>query len=227
MSPARSNSNLELLLATGNRGKAQEIRQALQGLPLRLSQLDEFPNVSSVEEDGVTYRDNAVLKALGYSKQTGLFALADDSGLEVDALAGAPGPLSARFAGEFATDQKRIQKLLFALEEQSLSLRTARFVCCIALAGWVSQEQDPENNLQLISLFEGKCEGSIANVPRGSNGFGYDPIFIPTGYAVTFAELPSEVKDRISHRAKALAMMRQFLEVWLEGPNLTAHKTAT
>jgi XTP/dITP diphosphohydrolase len=216
----------EVLVATSNRGKLSEIRDALQGLPIKVRQLDEFPAVSPVEEVGLTYKDNAILKALSYSKQTGLFALADDSGLEIDTLGGGPGPLSARFGGTAASDSERTQKLLLTLTQQPDSERSSRFVCCMALAGWPSDEgQFAQVTPIVLAVTEGRCEGFIADRPRGSNGFGYDPVFIPTGYQSTFAELPSEVKNKISHRAKALAAMREFLKR-CPGPNLTANKTA-
>ena len=128
--PARR--NLEILIATRNAGKVREIQETLSSLPIKLRYLEEFANVSTVPEDGLTYEENAVLKALGYSRQTGICALADDSGLEVDALGGMPGVFSARFAGEHASDRKRIEKLLMALAEFEGSKRSARFVCCMA-----------------------------------------------------------------------------------------------
>jgi XTP/dITP diphosphohydrolase len=216
----------ELLVATSNPGKLSEIRDALHGLQIKVRQLDEFPSVSPVEEVGLTYQDNAILKALSYSKQTGLFALADDSGLEVDALGGGPGPLSARFGGAAISDSERTQKLLLTLTQRSDSERSSRFVCCVALAGWLSDEgQLTQGDPTVLAVTEGRCEGFIADRPRGSNGFGYDPVFIPTGYQSTFAELPSEVKNKISHRAKALASMREFLKR-CPGPNLTAYENA-
>ena len=127
-------------MATRNRGKVREIQEALSSLPVKLRYLEEFGNVSTVDEVGQTYQENAVLKALGYSKQTGLLALADDSGLEVDALGGMPGVFSARFAGEHSSDHQRIEKLLAALSDSDRQ-RTARFVCCMALAGWEPSEE--------------------------------------------------------------------------------------
>jgi XTP/dITP diphosphohydrolase len=216
----------ELLVATSNRGKLREIRHALHGLPIKLRQLDEFPSVSPVEEVGLTYKDNAILKALSYSKQTGLFALADDSGLEIDALGGGPGPLSARFGGPTASDPERMEILLLTLTQHPDSERSSRFVCCVAFAGWPSLEgQLTKVDPSVLAVTEGACEGFIADRPRGSNGFGYDPVFIPTGYQSTFAELPAEVKNKTSHRAKALAAMREFLRR-CPGPNLTANETA-
>lgn len=210
------NPRLEILIATRNSGKIHEIREALRSLPVKLRRLDEFPKVSSIEEVGQTYQENAALKALGYSRQTGLCALADDSGLEVDALGGMPGVFSARFGGEEATDAERIEKLLRTLSEHPNAKRTARFVCCVALAGWQGDEQpttqaDPHE----LKVTKAMCEGNIANAARGTNGFGFDPVFVPESYSMTFAELPHEVKATISHRALALKAMRRFLDRWL------------
>jgi XTP/dITP diphosphohydrolase len=206
----------EILVATRNSGKIREIRGALRSLPVKLRHLDEFPNVSPVEEVGQTYQENAVLKALGYSKQTGLCALADDSGLEVDALGGMPGVFSARFGGEEATDAERIEKLLRTLSEHPASKRTARFVCCVALAGWQGDKQPmAQADPRVLKVTKAICEGNIANAARGTNGFGFDPVFVPENYSMTFAELPHEVKATISHRALALKAMRRFLDRWL------------
>lgn len=207
--------NLEILVATRNRGKVREIQEALSSLPVRLRDLEEFGNVSTVDEVGQTYQENAVLKALGYSKQTGLLALADDSGLEVDALGGMPGVFSARFAGEHSSDHQRIEKLLAALSDSDRQ-RTARFVCCMALAGCERREHRVESaEPHLLTVTEGRCEGAIATAARGTKGFGFDPVFVPAGYDATFAELPSAVKGEISHRGLALAAMRDFLGHWL------------
>jgi XTP/dITP diphosphohydrolase len=202
-------SPIEILIATHNRGKIREVRDALVSLPIKLRYLNEFPNLSLVNEVGRTYEENAVLKALGYARQTGLCALADDSGLEVDALAGGPGVHSARFGGENLSDPDRIQKLLADLSEEPRTRRGARFVCCMALAGW--QPARGTGELRLLTLIEAKCEGSIALQARGANGFGFDPLFVPEGHLATFAELPEEVKAKISHRAQALAAIRTFL----------------
>src|SRR5882724_712070 len=210
------NPPLEILVATRNAGKIREIQEALGSLPVKLRNLDEFPNVSSIEEVGQTYQENAALKALGYSKQTRLCALADDSGLEVEALGGMPGVFSARFGGEKASDAERIEKLLATLSEHPDSKRTARFVCCAALAGWQGEEQPmTQANPRLLKITEARCEGNIANAARGTSGFGFDPVFVPEDYSMTFAELPHEVKATISHRALALKAMRQFLDRWL------------
>lgn len=195
---------LELLVATRNSGKVQEIKLALQDLPLRLRFPDEFPELSLVDESGNSYEENAIIKARSYSRQTGLCALADDSGLEVAALGGGPGLLSARYAGSQASDEERIARLLSELSSSQGRERQARFMCVVAIA-----------DSRLINVAEGRCEGRIAEVPRGENGFGFDPIFIPENYESTFAELSLQTKNKISHRAQALARTRQFLSHWL------------
>jgi XTP/dITP diphosphohydrolase len=208
--------NLELVVATYNQGKVREIQKALESVPVKVRCLDEFAGVSLVPELGQTYQANAVLKAIGYAKQTRQFALADDSGLEVDALGGRPGVFSARFGGENASDADRIKILLSQLHDQSTSARSARFVCCMAFAGWPSahvsnQTEEP----RVLTIVEASCEGTIALAPRGVNGFGFDPVFVPSGYEQTFAQLPEETKALISHRAKALAGIRTFLTQWI------------
>ena len=203
----------EILVATHNPGKIREIQEAFRFSPVRLRYLKEFSDVPQVDEVGRTYQENAVLKALGYSRATGVCAVADDSGLEVDALGGMPGVFSARFGGDHASDAQRINLLLAALSEHPDKKRTARFVCCMAMAGWQQKEEAVKvGNPGLLKVTEGRCEGVIADAPRGSNGFGFDPVFVPIAYDATFAELPAEVKSRISHRALALEAMRAFLE---------------
>jgi XTP/dITP diphosphohydrolase len=189
----------ELLVATRNPGKILEVKEFFQELPLRLRFLDEFPELPVVHESAKSYEENAVLKATIYSQETGLCALADDSGLEVDALDGAPGVYSARSAGPGASDQDRTASLLARLSE--IKNRRARFVCVIAIAA-----------PSLLNVAEGSCEGIIAPAAKGTHGFGFDPIFIPEGYEQTFAELPPAVKNQISHRAKALAQAREYLK---------------
>jgi len=206
-------SPVEILIATHNKGKICEVQEALHSLPVKLRYLNEFSHVSLVDEVGRTYEENAVLKSLGYAKQTGVCALADDSGLEVDALGGGPGVRSARFGGDSLSDHARIQKLLAELSEQAPTIRSARFVCCMALADWQRTAVDGEP--RLLTLIEAKCEGSIAPQARGANGFGFDPVFVPKGYIATFAELPTGVKAKISHRAQALAAIGAFLRRWL------------
>ena len=211
-----STSRLEILVATSNPGKIREIQDGLNSLPVRLRYLDEFSNVSLVDEVGRTYEENAILKALGYSKQTGICALADDSGLEVDALGGGPGVFSARFGGDQASDPERIEKLLTTLSQHRGQERTARFVCCMALTGWEKvEEQTQRADPRLLHVTEAKCEGTIATRLRGTNGFGFDPVFVPKGYPETFAELPAKVKASISHRGLALAAIHEFLDLWL------------
>jgi len=204
----------ELLVATNNPGKIREIQRSLGDLSIRLRYLREFGAISSVKETGATYEENAILKAMSYAKQTGLCSLADDSGLEVDLLSGGPGVLSARFGG--ASDQERTETLLRSIRQRALPERTARFVCCMALAGWpLRQPFSNKDDPAVLHICEEKCEGLIGDEPRGKNGFGYDPVFIPNGHDQTFAELPSAVKNAISHRGKAIAAMRQFLNGWI------------
>ncbi len=205
---------LEIVIATRNSGKVREIQKLLHGLGVRLRSLDDFAEVSPVDEVGNSYEENAILKALGYAQQTGLCALADDSGLEVDALDGRPGVYSARFGGGHLSDKQRTAKLLESLSNYPESKRAARFVCAMAFAGRLPEEsQSPEP--QILNITKGTCEGLIAMQPRGENGFGFDPVFVPLGHHQTFAELSNEVKDTISHRAKALAEMRTFLRGWV------------
>lgn len=194
----------ELLLATSNTGKVRELAQLLEGLPVKLHHLSEFEPVTPVEETGETFDDNASLKAIFYGQRTGLLTLADDSGLEVDALGGAPGVRSARYAGADATDGQRVARLIEELTGSGYDARRARFVCVLALF-------DPAT--ARIRTFHGVCAGRIATSARGSQGFGYDPVFVPEGYDLSFAELPTEIKQRISHRARALAAARDYLTI--------------
>lgn len=185
----------ELLVATNNEGKVRELSQLLSDFPLRLRLLREFPGIDEAEETGETFAENATIKALHYSAPSGLLTLSDDSGLVVDALGGAPGVRSARYAGREATYAERMSKLLGELAATGDEERRARFVCVIAVA-------DPSAGT--LYTFEGICEGRIARAPRGTGGFGYDPLFIPDGHDRTFGELPQEVKHSLSHRARAL-----------------------
>jgi len=191
-----------LVVATLNQGKLEEIRQLLDDLPFQLYALADFSDVKSVPETGETFIENASLKAAGYAKQTGWLTLADDSGLEVDALGGAPGVLSARYAGEAASDAARINKLLAELSGVAVENRTARFVCAIAIAN---------SEGSILNVSTGTCEGRIDLASHGEHGFGYDPVFIPNGYTSTFAELAPSVKNRISHRARALQGALDYL----------------
>jgi|SRR5215471_1727440 len=191
-----------LVIATRNRGKLLELRAMIRDLPLVLLDLHSFPSIQTIPETGTTFAENASLKAAGYAVQIGEITLADDSGLEVDALGGAPGVLSARYAGNGASDAERVDKLLTELSPVKYPERTARFVSVIAIA-------DREG--AILNVSQGVCEGRIAATPRGRNGFGYDPVFIPRGFDQTFAELPPLLKNRISHRGKALAAVTNFL----------------
>jgi XTP/dITP diphosphohydrolase len=196
------NENTELLVATSNEGKVRELSQLLSDFPLRLRLLSEFEGVSEAEETGETFAENATIKALHYSARTGLLTLSDDSGLAVDALGGAPGVRSARYAGREATYAERMSRLLGELGATGDPSRRARFVCVIAVA-------DPSAGT--LHTFEGTCEGRLAPAPRGRGGFGYDPLFIPEGHQQTFGELPPEVKHALSHRARALRQAARHL----------------
>ena len=185
---------MELLLATGNAGKAREIEQMV-GREFGVRAVNP-----RVEETGKTFAENAALKAIALSRQDRqAIVAADDSGLEVDSLGGTPGIFSARYAGAGATDQQNIDKLLRALAGRKD--RAARFRCVIAVA----------RAGELLRTFEGTVEGVIVDLPRGSGGFGYDPIFQPTGFEQTFGELPADLKHQISHRGRAIRELR----IWL------------
>lgn len=196
------NTAPDLILATTNKGKLRELAELLSGVRARLRSLADFPDVGEAEETGETFEENAALKATFYGRLLGATTLTDDSGLEVDALGGAPGVLSARYAGAGAADALRVERLLEELGRTGAADRSARFVCVAAIY---------EPAAEGVRLFRGVCEGRIAEGPRGGNGFGYDPIFVPEGYEETFAQLPSEVKQRISHRARALAGAGAYL----------------
>ena len=200
---------MKLVVGTYNAGKIKELNELLAGLPVELFGLERFGNVRDVEETGATFTENAILKAKDYARQTGFWALSDDSGLEVDALGGAPGVYSARYAGENANDAERIEKLLEELAETGDKARRACFVCVMALA---------DETGEICFLAEGVCEGKIAEKMRGANGFGYDPVFVPQGFKQTFGELSSTVKGEISHRARAIKKIIRFLR------DFTAHE---
>lgn len=191
-----------LLVASHNRGKLRELSELLRDIPVVIRCLEDFPQLNPVEETGRTFVENASLKAAGYAKQTHLLTIADDSGLEVNALSGRPGVFSARYAGPGAPDELRIQKLLSELSSLSSERRSARFRCSVAVAN---------EEGEIIHLSSGVCEGRIAIAPRGMAGFGYDPIFIPEGFQQTFGELKPEIKNHVSHRARALVGAIEFL----------------
>ncbi len=192
---------MRLVLATRNEGKVKEIREALSGLEVDLLTLSDFPEVPEVHEDGATFSENAKKKALTVAKFTGLPALADDSGLEVDALGGMPGVRSARFAGEGADDDANNRKLLELLKGLPPERRTARFRCVLALAF-------PDGEVYTV---EGTCEGLIAEEPAGEGGFGYDPLFLIPEEGRTFAQMTREEKNSLSHRGRALRKLREVL----------------
>jgi XTP/dITP diphosphohydrolase len=191
---------IPLLIATRNRGKLDELDQFLQDLPFHLLSLKDVPGILPIAETGDTFIANASLKAIGYARQSRMLTLADDSGLEVEALGGAPGVFSARYAGDQASDMDRTRKLLNALSDASS--RSARFISAVAISSQAGE---------ILNISEGICEGHISLEARGTSGFGYDPVFIPTGYTQTFAELQGEVKNQISHRARAISAARCYL----------------
>lgn len=190
-----------IVLATRNRGKVRELEALLSGLPVRVRALDDYPDIPILPETGKTFEANAVEKAAAVARLAGQIALADDSGLEVDALGGAPGVDSATFLGPDATDDDRNAWVLGRLRGFDEGLRAARYRAVVAVAG-------PDGS---VKTFEGTCEGRIADAPSGSYGFGYDPIFLVPAYGRTMAELPPEIKNQISHRARALAAAREYL----------------
>jgi XTP/dITP diphosphohydrolase len=191
-----------LLLATNNAGKVAEFRQLLDGCGWELVTPAELGFSLEIEESGQTYAENATMKALAYAKAGGLTALADDSGLEVDALDGRPGALSARYAGPNRTDAERVQALLRELADVPDERRGARFRAVIAIA-------QPSGRVELA---EGTVEGQIARAPRGDGGFGYDPVFLLPGRGLTAAELPPAEKHAVSHRGAAARNARAILE---------------
>jgi XTP/dITP diphosphohydrolase len=196
-----------IVLATRNAGKAKELQQLLHDFPVEIRSLADFGPIPEVEEDGATFDDNAYKKASFTAKVLGLPAIADDSGLVVEALGGAPGVRSARYAGESATDQDNMKKLL--AEMQGKSNRKAAFECVISIAVPTGPALS----------YEGRCEGEITTEPRGTSGFGYDPVFYFAEYGKTFAELTSAEKNRVSHRGKALAEVAAEFDkilLWLQ-----------
>ena len=186
---------MQLIVATRNAHKTREIQRIL-GPSFTVSDLSAHPEIPEMHESGKSFEENAILKAVGASRHLPGLIVADDSGLEVDALGSAPGIFSARYAGENASDKQNIDRLLSELAriKAEETKRSARFRCVIALV----------RQGKLLGTFEGIVEGTIVDRARGLHGFGYDPIFVPRGFEETFAELPAEVKDTVSHRAKAI-----------------------
>jgi len=193
---------IELLLATRNAHKTEEIQRIL-GPQFNVNDLAAHPDIPHIAETGRTFQENAILKALAVSRKLPGLVIADDSGLEVDALRGAPGIHSARYAGPNATDKEKIDKLLNELSRvgATKNARCARFRCVLALA----------RKGEVLGVFEGLVEGQIGDRPRGSHGFGYDPIFVPNGSQRTFGELEPAEKNQLSHRARALEKLHGFL----------------
>ena len=192
---------LQLLAATTNKNKIREFMDMIPDLREKVCILspDQIPGFPEIVESGSTFEENSAQKACAASRYSDMAAFADDSGLEVRALNGEPGVFSARYAGESADDKARIAKLLNNLKGKED--RAARFVCVISLA----------YRGNLVAQFRGECTGKIIDEPKGHNGFGYDPVFVPDGFEGTFAELSPEVKDSISHRAKAFSQAADFI----------------
>lgn len=191
----------QIVLATRNKGKIKELEDMLSGQGLAVLGLDAFPDIGEIEETGTTFTENALLKARTVARLTGLVALADDSGLAVDALSGAPGVYSARYSGEGATDEKNNQKLLDVMKDIPEERRGGRFVSVIAACAPGGAE----------AVAEGRWEGRVLEAPRGNGGFGYDPLFLDLELNQTAAELSREDKNARSHRGRAL---RALLETW-------------
>ncbi len=196
----------KLLLATTNEGKIKEIRHSLKDLAIEISTLSEVKGVEVCPEEKHTLLENAIFKAMYYSRHSDVMTLADDTGLEVDALAGAPGVHSARYAGENATDEENNRKLLREMATVPESRRAARFVCVMALAF----------RGRLIKSYKGECAGRLLTAPRGDNGFGYDPLFFIPSLNKTFAQLTTEEKNKWSHRGKALERVHDYFQYSLE-----------
>lgn len=192
---------MEVVISTRNREKLNEIKRILNSAKIEAIGIEQFKNIPKVVEDGSTFADNAAKKALKIAKITKRLTLADDSGLEVEALNGAPGVYSARFSGKGADYRSNNRKLLMMLKGVPFRKRKARFVCSVAIA-------DAKG---IIAVVEGICRGVITTEEKGKKGFGYDPLFICNGYKKTFAELTPSLKNRISHRGKAFAKAKQII----------------
>ena len=193
---------MKILIATTNEGKIAEFRSLLSDERLEFIGLDAFSDIPDIEETGNTFAENAKLKAVSYSSYFGLHTLADDSGLEVEALNGRPGVFSARYGGVNIDYAAKIRLLLDEINAAEKRSRTASFVSHIVFAS-------PDGDVLFEA--EGVCKGSIAFEPKGSNGFGYDPVFIPDGFDQTFGELSDDVKQKVSHRAHAIAKIMRYL----------------
>jgi len=193
----------ELIVASRNKGKVGEIKELLADLPYRVTSLLEYPDLPEVIEDGKTYQANALKKAREIALATGKMTMSDDSGIEVKALGNAPGIYSARFAGEGASEKARNKKLFAMLKDVPIRKRQARYRCVIALVDAKGRE---------LGMVQGTCGGFIALKEMGENGFGFDPLFLLKRYNKTFGQLPSSLKAKISHRARALKKFRRLLD---------------
>ena len=198
---------MKIVLASRNKKKIEELKKIIETCGLsdkdtlaNIRTPDEFPQCKEVEEDGTTFEANALKKAEYIYECTGITAVADDSGLEVDALNGAPGVYSARYSGEGADDSSNLEKVLHEMDNVPDENRTARFVCCIAIA-----------SAEGVETFTGYVEGRIGTDPAGENGFGYDPIFYPEGHDRTFAQMSDSEKNSMSHRGRALEKLQQYI----------------
>jgi XTP/dITP diphosphohydrolase len=191
---------MEIVLATRNKKKAEELNRMLAGMDIKVTTLNDFADCPEVLEDKDTFEGNAIKKALEVAACTGMIAVADDSGIVVDALGGRPGVFSARYAGDNADDAANLKKLLWEMKNIPDGSRSARFICCIAVAY-------PNGK---VVTFEGRVEGSIGYEPKGRMGFGYDPVFYPEGHDRTFAEMSFAEKDSMSHRGKALERLKEY-----------------
>ncbi|MHB0997746.1 MAG: XTP/dITP diphosphatase [Armatimonadota bacterium] len=197
---------IELILASKNKGKIDELKMLLSDLPIKVESLCDYPDILDIEETGSTFAENAEIKAKAVSSATGKIALADDSGLEVDALDGQPGIYSSRFAGPGATDEDRNRRILELMAGVPDEKRTARFKAAVSIAM-------PDGDIRTV---EGTCEGVIAHEPKGDNGFGYDPIFYLPELGKTSAQLTKEEKNSISHRGKAMTAAKKVLRELLD-----------
>jgi len=194
---------VKLLVATTNQGKFAEIGNILAGLPIEISSLEEHPSIEIAEEHGTTFAENARSKATHYSHRTGQFTVAEDSGLEIDALDGVPGVLSARFNG--GSYQEKFDTINRMLDERGVDGSSIRFVCALAVA----------DGRQVVFETTGVLEGELAREPKGTGGFGYDPVFFYPPFGRTLAELSAEEKASVSHRGHAFRLLRQYLELRL------------
>jgi XTP/dITP diphosphohydrolase len=192
----------ELIVASRNKGKVREIKELLANLPFKVTSLLEYPQIPEIIEDGKTYRANALKKAREVARATGKMAMADDSGIEVRALGGAPGIYSSRFAGQGASEKARNKKLFAMLKGVPMPKRQARYRCVIALVDAKGRE---------LGVVQGTCSGYVTTRDIGKNGFGFDPLFFLKRYNKTFGQLPPSLKAKISHRARALKKFRLLL----------------